>query len=204
VSLLSGPLELRDPAGRVLVDNAESFARRALDDELQSRSAHLNPVEYDDCLSFVIVTAWRLSGRYDPAKGAQTFSTYAYPQLRRSYTSWLRQRFGDTRYQHAAVCASRSTDPETGAPLRCDCARTAPAESIDQLEELGGLADFYRSIDTSVLTPDARETHSRIVGPMVFHGLTREQVADALGWPRRQVSKALTSWRDELVEKCLT
>ncbi len=72
MTLLGVQLPLAD------VQNAESLCRRVLDDWLHYRSAFLNPTEYEDALSFLIAEAWLLSERYDPERGTQTFSTYAW------------------------------------------------------------------------------------------------------------------------------
>src|SRR5262245_7105870 len=90
-SLLGGVLQLGE------VENVEAFARKLLDERLKSMSAYLNPNEHDDALSYLIAECWELWQRYDPAKGQQRFSTYAYRLLWQRVASWYRQRFIDTR-----------------------------------------------------------------------------------------------------------
>lgn len=104
VSLLNGQMTLGD------VESAEALCRKVLDDRLRWSSAYLNPTEYDDALSYLLAECWNLYRRYDPDKGTQAFSTFAYRILWRRVPSWYRQRFGDTRYRAKPTWVSLEDD----------------------------------------------------------------------------------------------
>jgi RNA polymerase sigma factor (sigma-70 family) len=177
--LLNGTLQLQG------VDNVESLARRVLDDRLRASSAFLNPVEYEDALSYMVAEAWVLSTRYDPAKGTQSFSTYAYRILWRRVASWYRQRFGDTRYRSNPVWVSFDEEQD--------------GDELGRIEHDGqGEVGMYSQINVAALSPDGRKVLERILEPMVEQDLSLEQVADRFGYSRRWVSRALDRLRAEL------
>lgn len=60
--------------------------------------ATLQVDEYEDALSYLMTTAWRLSQRYDRRLSTLSFSTYCSKILERRVVDWYRGRFGDSRY----------------------------------------------------------------------------------------------------------
>jgi DNA-directed RNA polymerase specialized sigma24 family protein len=88
------------------VRDLRALVRRALDDELKHRNAHLDPTAYDDALAYLVAEAWQLSTRYDPARSRpnpaggphSNFSSWCYQIIRRRYTDWLRWSDHDARY----------------------------------------------------------------------------------------------------------
>ncbi len=182
MSLYSTPIQLHD------IENAETFARMILNKtlpKLGEHGAYLNPTEYEDALSYLVGVAWRLSQRYDPTRG-YSFSTFAHLVLPKRVKSWYRQRFHDLRY------AGRRNVTFTPLPDRDDA-----------LGEADALLDALSSIDIAPLSPVVRRIHRHIALPMALRGLTREQIADEIGWSRKAVSDALDEWRAELEAKCL-
>ena len=176
VTLLAAPLPLAD------VDNAESLCRRVLDDWLRTKSAFLNPTEHEDALSYLVAEAWLLSTRYDPERGTQTFSTFAYRILWKRVPSWYRQRFGDTRYRGPVALVSFDEEIDDETEFEPDATEVA----------------MYSRINVGTLSPDAKRVLERILEPMVFDGLSLEQVAERFGYSRRWVSRALDRLREEL------
>lgn len=175
--MLNGTLSLGS------VESVEALARRVLDDRLRVWNAYLNPVEYEDALSYVVAEAWVLWTRYDPDKGSQSFSTYAYRILWRRVPGWYRQRFGDTRYRENPVFVSFDDEHDE------------LTHELDLGESEGIL---YEQINVAALSPDARQVLSKIVEPMVEEDLSLEQVAERFGYSRRWVSRALDWLRAEL------
>jgi RNA polymerase sigma factor (sigma-70 family) len=178
VSLLSEPLPLAD------VENAELLCRKVLEDWLRSKGAWLNEHEYDDALSYLLAEAWKLSRRFDPAKGTRSFSTFAFRILWKRVPSWYRQRFGDTRYRTAAELVAFDEDHDDVAALT--------------YEQPAGDVEVFTRINVERLSPDGRMVLERIVMPMVEDGLSLEQVADRFGYSRRWVSRAIDRLRQEL------
>jgi DNA-directed RNA polymerase specialized sigma24 family protein len=80
------------------VQDPVRFVRHALNDELRSRGATLDPDRYEECVSFLIEKLCRLAERYRPGQGSLSFSSLAYKVLRRRYTDFLRDTRGDSRY----------------------------------------------------------------------------------------------------------
>src|SRR5919201_2112785 len=91
MSMLAGPLRLHDVA------DAEGLARDALNEQLRTWGAYLQPCEYEDALAYLVGVAWELAGAYDRARSDQAFSTYAGRLLRRRVADWYRSRFGSSR-----------------------------------------------------------------------------------------------------------
>jgi RNA polymerase sigma factor (sigma-70 family) len=185
--MLNGTLSLgeaRSLTGRPIrsVDSVEALARRVTDDWLHASSAYLNPREYEDLLSYIVAAAWVLHQRYDPTKGTQSFSTYAYRILWRRVPSWYRQRWGSTRYHDNPVFEELDAD------------RDAPAPACDDDDAM------FTRINVELLSPDARHVLERIAIPMVADDLSLEQLAVQFGYSRRWVSRALDRLRDELVD----
>lgn len=175
-SLLNGTLQLGP------VENAEALGRRVLDDRLRYSSAHLNPTEYEDALSYVIAEAWVLWRGFDPDRSTQSFSTYAYRILWNRVSSWYRQRFGDTRYRANPVFVSFDE-----------------AQDLDDLEyDSSADITIYTRINVAALSPDARNVLKKIVEPMVEKDLTAEQIAEEFGYSRRWVARGLERLRAEL------
>jgi RNA polymerase sigma factor (sigma-70 family) len=172
---LNGTLQLGS------VDNAESLARKVLDDRLRAASAYLNPIEYEDALSYLVALAWELHVRFDPDKSTQSFSTYAYRILWRRWASWYRQRYGDTRYRAKPTLVSLDDS---------DCTKLEWREDGD--------SELYSQINVDLLSPDARRVLERIVEPMVELDLSLEQVADRFGYSRRWVSRGIARLKEEL------
>jgi RNA polymerase sigma factor (sigma-70 family) len=174
VTLLAEPLVLAD------VDNAENLCRRVLDDWLHAKPAYLNPTEHEDALSYLLGEAWVLSTRFDPSRGTQTFSTYAYRILWKRVPSWYRQRFGDSRYRDPVTLVSFDEELDEESP-------------VDHT-----MVAVYSRINVQTLSPDSRKVLERILEPMVYDGLSLEQVAVKFGYSRRWVSRALDRLREEL------
>jgi len=182
LSLLNGTLPLGD------VDSAESLARKVLDDRLRASGAYLNPTEYDDALSYLVAEAWALYQRYDPSKGTQTFSTFAYRILWRRVASWYRQRFGDTRYRQKPTWVSLDD---------ADLDEIAADWEWDD-NASGGSEELYTRINPQALTPEGRMIFEHIARPHIEEDLSLEQIAERRGYSRRYVSRAFDRLRQEL------
>jgi DNA-directed RNA polymerase specialized sigma24 family protein len=95
VSLLGRTWRLHD------VEDVEALACKALDDTLRKGGAYLRPDQRDDCLAFLLATAWELSERWEPGRGGVSFATYCYRTLRLRVVDWHRQEYGRTRWKFA-------------------------------------------------------------------------------------------------------
>lgn len=192
--MLAGSLALGD------VRDVEGLARRALDDALRSRGAHLKPHLYEDALQELLATAWQLWQRFDPARGL-SFSTYAYRLLRLRVVDWYRSEFGDSRY------GERPTVLSLDAPI----ARGSGADQTSEhrLEEIVGdrdADDEAPPIDLDVLREidgkgELSEEGSRILREVALPlalGLNKDEVGDRLGRSRRHVNRCLDELRAEL------
>lgn len=166
------------------VENSYRFVRGALDDEMRARGAYLDPVRYEDALSYLVDVLCRLAQRYDPSKGSLSFSTFAYRILRRRYTSYLRESRGDARYGNDGREQSVA-DPDL---LR---------ESLASEDHLDFDA-LIEQIDHDKLSPRARGALKQIARRMAEEGITATQAARKLAKSRREASRDLERLRAEL------
>jgi DNA-directed RNA polymerase specialized sigma24 family protein len=79
------------------IDDPLGFVRKALADELRSCGGTLRPVVQDDVVAYLLEVLVRLARIYDPSSTSISFSTYAYPIVRKRFTDFLRQHRGDSR-----------------------------------------------------------------------------------------------------------
>jgi hypothetical protein len=91
------------------VEDVEAFCARVLDERLKRFGGTLRPEMYEDALAYLVVEAWKLSGKWDPAKGTPSFSTFAYRRLRFAVVNWYRATLGDSRYNSARRAALNAT-----------------------------------------------------------------------------------------------
>jgi hypothetical protein len=163
------------------VDDVPALARKALDTRLNEWGAHLSPHDREDALAFLIATAWELGRSYREDLGL-AYSTYCFRMLKLRLVDWYRSTFGDSRYDNGV----------------------RPQASVDELEriavEVELIQDVFVQLGSVALSPNARMTFERIAKPMLEDGLTKEQVADRLGWDRRDVTDLLRQLRVELEE----
>lgn len=194
--MLAGSLALGD------VRDVEGLARRALDDALHSRGAHLKPHLYEDALQELLTTTWQLWQRFDPARGL-SFSTYAYRLLKLRVVDWYRSEFGDSRY------GERPTVLSLDAPMSL---REGRQTSEHRLEDLVGdrTADDYSApIDLDVLRElegkgELSEEGSRVLREVALPlalGLNKDEVGERLGRSRRHVNRCLDDLRAELRDR---
>jgi hypothetical protein len=124
--VLNGTLALFD------AEDVEALCSRALDDSLRSSSSFLRPHEREDALAFLVSEIWRLSLRFEPARGG-SFERLAYRTARSRYVDWLRQRYGRTRWQFSDQVYER----ERAEPVELDL----DGAGRDRLDDaLGGWA----------------------------------------------------------------
>jgi hypothetical protein len=170
VALLSAPLQLHDVA------DAESLARRALEDRLKTWGAHLEPCDYEDALSFLVGLAWELADKYDPAFG-QSFSTFCYRRLRLRLVDWYRSRFGDARYGEQPTVAI----------------------SDEERHEVAAAFDFswpevLSLINSVQVAPTTRQVLQRVVIPLMESGQLRDKrrlsVADIVAFNGMEKNRA--------------
>lgn len=161
------------------VDDVPALARKALDARLNEFNAHLTPQDKEDALAFLIATAWELSRSYDRKLGP-SYSTYCFRMLKLRLVDWYRTTFGDARYG--------------GGPIQ-----HASMEELERIAvEVELVQDVLVQLGSVALSPDARRTFERIAKPMLEEGLSKEQMADRLGWERRVVSDLLKELHAEL------
>jgi hypothetical protein len=91
------------------VEDVEAFCARVLDERLKRFGAVLRPDMYDDAMAYLLAETWKLSTKWDPAKGIPSFSTFAYRRLRFAVVNWYRATFGDSRYNTARRAALNAT-----------------------------------------------------------------------------------------------
>jgi RNA polymerase sigma factor (sigma-70 family) len=173
--LLHGTLPLGE------IESAEAFCRKLLEDRLHAAGAYLNPIEKEDCLSYLIAEAWVLWQRYDPRLGTKSFSTFAYRILWNRVASWYRQRFVDTRYRVKPEWVSLDDDD---------------LDELDEREQ--DWADLDDSVNADRLTPAGRKTYEQIARPMVMFGLSLSELAAHHGYRRRWVAQKLAELREEV------
>jgi Sigma-70 region 2 len=183
--VLAGTLALGD------VGDVESLARRALDDWLHSKGAHLRPQLYEDCLQHLLAVAWELWQRFDPGRGL-SFSTYCYRTLKLRIVDWYRHEFGDSRYGERPQVLSldgpgaRSSDsPRETLGEQIAHSTAAPADDfpvdVDVLRELDG---------SGVLSKEGSWTLREIALPHAL-GLSKDEIAARIGRSRRFVNRCL-------------
>jgi DNA-directed RNA polymerase specialized sigma24 family protein len=100
------------------VEDVEAFCARVLDERLKRYGGVLRPDMYEDALAYLVVEAWKLSGKWDPAKGIPSFSTFAYRRLRFAVVNWYRITLGDSRFhkgRRAALNATLSLDADAAS-----------------------------------------------------------------------------------------
>lgn len=185
--MLGGTLALGD------VGDVEGLARRALDDFLRARGAHLRPHLYEDALQELLTTAWQLWQRFDPARGL-SFSTYCYRLLKLRVVDWYRHEFGDTRYGERPQVLSLDARPRRGASSD-DLAGGRQRDSL--MEELTDDGDAPIDVDvlrelegTGALSSDGSRILREIALPLAL-GLSKDEVATRLGRSRRYVNRCL-------------
>jgi len=153
---LNGRLALHDVA------DAEGLCRKVLDEQLRKTHAHLEPLDFEDAVSFLIARAYELSLRYDPSRGL-AFSTYCYRILRLRVVDWYRATYGDARFGKQEIRESVHRPAYLDAPVdgHADAAslgETLPAgtgdPAADRLAALGGLlggGDCQTGEDTKII-----------------------------------------------------
>ena len=163
------------------VRDVPALAQKVLDSRLTEWGATLSPHDREDALAYLVATAWELERSFNENLGL-AYSTYCFRMLKLRLVDWYRATFGDSRYGNGVQ--PRATEEELS--------RIAVEVELvqDVLVQLGSVA----------LSPDARRTFERIAKPMLEEGLTKEQIADRLGWDRRDVSDALKLLAVELKE----
>lgn len=113
------------------VEDVEALCGRVLDERLKRFGAVLRPDDRADALAYLLAEAWMLSGKWDPAKGVPSFSTFAYRRLRFAVVNWFRERFGDSRYSRRIPEAlTLSLDAATGKG-RSDLGELVAARASD-------------------------------------------------------------------------
>jgi hypothetical protein len=100
------------------VEDVEAFCSRVLDERLHRFGAVLRPDMYDDALAYLLAETWKLSEKWDPAKGIPSFSTFAYRRLRFAVVNWFRATFGDSRYNTVRRAALNDRGPASCRPAR--------------------------------------------------------------------------------------
>lgn len=147
LTLLAGVLPLHD------VRDTEAFCRSVI----TSSRLKLSRDDYDDCLAFLISTAWELSLRYDPGDSPPRFSTYARNLLARRLIDWQRKRFGRTKWQRAGgrtyerervkLISLDAHDSERDPLVESLAARSVDDHEHRLADELRALADRGRPSD---------------------------------------------------------
>src|SRR5687767_13005185 len=97
------------------VEDVEAFCGRVLDERLKRYGGVLRPDVYEDALAYLLAETWKLSIKWDPAKGIPSFSTFAYRRLRFAVVNWYRATYGDSRFnkgRRAALNATLSLDAD--------------------------------------------------------------------------------------------
>ena len=99
------------------VQDVEALCARVLDERLQRFGAVLKTDVREDAMSYLLAEAWKLSLKWDPAKGIPSFSTFVYRRLRFAVVNWYRLTFGDSRYngRRAVLNATLSLDVGCGS-----------------------------------------------------------------------------------------
>lgn len=100
------------------VEDVEAFCGRVLDERLKRFGAVLRPDVYDDAMAYLLVETWKLSTKWEPAKGIPSFSTFAYRRLRFAVVNWFRATYGDSRHskgRRAALNATLSLDADAAS-----------------------------------------------------------------------------------------
>lgn len=165
--LLNGRLELHG------VD-AEGLSRRALDDSLRSRGAHLSREEYEDALSYVISELWRLSLDYDPERTA-SFATFGY------------RRGGFSRSTGSGSgSAAPSGSSETAAPMLA----SVPTFS-HSMPTVPGEIDWTRLSERG-------QAILRTIALPISAGFSPGEIASELGTSTSWVSSRMDELRNEL------
>lgn len=163
------------------VDDVPALARKAMDARLNEFGAHLTPQDKEDALAYLIATAWELSRSYDKKLGP-AYSTYCFRMLKLRLVDWYRMTFGDARYG--------------GGPRL-----VAGVEELERIAvEVELVQDVLVELGSVALSPDGRRTFERIAKPMLEEGLTKDQIAERLGFDRREISELLKALHQELQE----
>jgi hypothetical protein len=145
--LLNGRLELYG------VD-AEKFSASVLHRQLRRRGATLRPDQLEEALAHLVGELWRLSERFDPARGLD-FDGYAGKWLPRALDDWYRARFVDRRYTYGnaerrdAIAFAESLDEVVGFEDRPLCRGDSIAADPEQDQLAAALerGSFNSSID---------------------------------------------------------
>ena len=181
MTLLAGKLapgELGD------IDDPEHFARRALNDVLRARGAHLRPAQYEDAVGYLLLVLVHLfKKKYDPTRSTLKFSQYANPILHNRVIDYYRKSLGDSRYGPMPDEISWDEVDE----------REHPAEASSLT-----LGQLLTEVNPARLTPDARNTIEYVLRPIVERGATLDEIAAERGWNRRRVSSLLADLRDQI------
>lgn len=111
--------------------------RATMDAQLDAWRARLDPGLYEDALSYLLMSAFRLGQRYNPSY-TLSFSTFSRRILPFRFVQWYRDTFGDSRYgmngrevSYDALVARRP-DPEDDSWLD----RHSPGARTDRIDEL--------------------------------------------------------------------
>lgn len=186
MALLSGVVSLHD------VDDVEGLARRALDDSITSWGARLSALDYEDAMSYLLEVMVRLAGSYDPAKGRNSFSTFAYRILRRRVVDWYREAKGDARYGHHKRIVAISD--EERSRIEAEILESWDGWSVEEVLAM---------VNTVALNPGPRRVWNKVVVPIVRDGRTISEVARDLDVPRSMVVQQLEELTAEIREKGL-
>jgi DNA-directed RNA polymerase specialized sigma24 family protein len=170
------------------LDDPVKFVRKALSDELAAKGASLRPAVHEDALEYLLERLLWLARSYRPGTGI-SFSTFAYPIIRKRYTDFLRQHRGDSR-------AAESRKPRERDFVSIDAA--TPADGGFGSEDAVGFDALLTSIDHDRLSTRARGALSEIARRIAEEGITAADAAAKLSKSKREARNDLLRLRAEL------
>jgi hypothetical protein len=136
------------------VEDVEAFCARVLDERLKRFGAVLRPDVYEDALAYLFAETWKLSLKWDPAKGIPSFSTFAYRRLRFAVVNWYRATLGDSRYNSARRAALNAT-------LSLDAGISSDTELVELVAGSAGDPADDRSPDLTRVLHEAGGSRTR-------------------------------------------
>lgn len=178
--MLNGTFALHD------IENVEGFCEVVLQEQLRKFGSTLKTQDKEDCLSYLISTAWELSVKWEADRN-YSFSQYAGNILKLRVVDWYRNRFGDSRYASKPEIISLQAWDEGASHVGAEDEALVSLEVSDEL--LSGLSEQGRWILNNVAIPKLeRFTHKEIAD---LHGQRVTWVSEQLRILEQELRDAL-------------